>query len=830
MNRLVVIFTFILLASVARAQMIFPIVNDTGGSSAGATVALNFAANAASGCTSIASCISVTRSTQETCEPVNGVLTYASANTACITATGIQNYAAGTNLVPQSQATTGWSVSNGLITTGAANTAPDLTASQLVYTDNATSGNHNVTSGNFSATIGTIYTSSIYAKTGTCTQSSNECRFISFGPASGLSTAFVGVDLTQCAITGGNPFTIATTAIPLANGWCHIYMTWKAIATGAGSGAQMYMQPGPPYAGSKTAPYVGTGSTILFWGAQAQATTLFLPYCPTAGASATCNADSIADTGTLKTVLESAALRVVVTTAQQQTNGTIAGSSALLGVGSGLYGIGMSAGYNATTNWPAAATLTSGGMAIQGRGVNYYGLSANASGRSLALNGQTANSDSNGLSASAQEYIGSLSSGGNCNCVISNLQVWNTRSDAAMLSTTANSAMPALVASYTGPVANHTEIAQGVLAAGTATQAMSRTHHKATENITALAVRFPNYQVQNNSTETEIGPGGAATITASVEYPSGTCTAITFSAAAQGSIANNGFLVSDSLTLTIPTGADFWVRSYRTNAAGIIYNGTSEPPPDGNNGETMTYGVSGVADQTTTCGAVTATAANSVYYPEAIVGPTKQKSYCLMGDSRNKGYNDAYSDSYDRIGELDRWVGANYSTLSMAAGGDSAQFYIASHTNRQSLLGYCTGMIVEYMSNDVWVNAETAPTIETNLQTIYGYNSQLVGGTGPVWQSTTMSRTTSTDTFATVANQSHYSASWSIIVTVDQWVRANTAAITGYFENANVVQTSPDSGIFNATGLAQGWTSDGLHFSQYGYMSVANSHGRPVLQ
>lgn len=792
-------------------------------------VELNFAGGTTSGCASLAACLSLTRTTQETCEPAGGTITYATSGNLCVTSEGVQVYGAGTNIVPQSQAVTGWSATNTTFTAGAAGTAPDATNAALVITDSAVSNVHGVNSANLAITGAQTYAVTVFVKAGTCAQASPECHIGSIAGAGALANSWIYFDASNCTVIGGTTATIKIMPPKaLANGWCRIGFLTSGVSTTNGT-MSVYMIPGASVGSAKNVTYVGAGSTMLIWGLDIKASAIFLPYCPTAGASATCNADVVAASGALKTALEGAALRVVIKTAELAESQPVA-SQTLLGVGSALTGLGVSAGYQQQSNWPTTATLKSSGLVIRYTNANWFGLSANASGRSMAMNGQTAQTDTNGLSASASEFLGSLSSAtAFCNCVIADLKVWNTRSDAVMLAATANASALPLITQYTGAVANHTRVSQALIAAATATQAMARSHHRATENITSLSIRFPNYYVQNNTTETEIGPGAATTITASVEFPSGTCTALTFSAGSSGSIPNIGTLFADTLTIAIPAGSDFWIRDFRTNASGIITQSSGGGYQDLTNGEAMATGTTGVVDSTTTCAAVSNTTSNSQYYPDIIAGPTRLHTYCLLGDSRTLGFDDAISSSLDDTGEIERWIVPYYSVLNMGAGGDQAQKFIASHTNRLPMLNYCSGMLVNLGVNDVFTGTRTAAQIEADLQTIYAFKSNLNGGTGPVWQTTVMSKTTSSDNWTTTGNQATV-VGFATINTLNGWIRANTAAITGFFENANAVSSAQDSDIWCANGATTfGCSRDGLHASQNGYLLQMNAHPFPTL-
>jgi hypothetical protein len=751
----------------------------------------------------------------------------------------LQVFGPGTNIIPQSQATTGWTTTNATFAAGASRTAPDGISAALVITDNSTSGEHSVTSGSFSVTAQS-YVISVFVQAGTCAQPSpsEECRF---GAISGVGTAFtfgINFDAVACTVVGGS--TSVVKALPpkrFANGSCRIGFIGTAFGS-ASVNIKIAMANGlSSY--NATPSYTGAGSTMLIWGLDVKAGSTLLPYCPTSGSSATCGGDQIVATNQLKTTLEGSALRVVAQTAEfYESQPPLAAT--VLGLGSALTGLGISNGtttigtctaspcsnYTAQMGWPStAATLITAGQIIRYQNTNYIGLSADSSGRSLALNGQTAVSDSNGLSSSSSEHIGSLSSGAAyCNCVISRLTLWNTRNDAAMLTATNNSAVLPLIASYNGAVANHTRI-NDLLDASTV--AMARSHHRATENITSLQVEFGNYYVPQSGPTVETSPGAATTITASVEYPAGTCHTFTFGGNSFGTIPNGGVLLTDPNTVTIPAGADFWIRDYLSNSSGLVVN-MYVSAADTHNGDKLI--TRSPTDQTANCTTMSGGTAGYLYYPDAIVGPTQLHSYCLEGDSRLSGYNDVPNDSLDAVGQVERWVVPYYSVINIGLGGDRANKFIASHTNRIGLWKYCSGVIIELGGGDIYFGHNSAAKVEGWLKTIYRYNSYLNGGSGPVWITTIAGDTTSSNNWLTVAGQT-LSAVQPVGAEVNRWMRSSTASsvgvpnYAGYFETANPVQTAQDSGYWCVTAVPRGCTFDGLHPSPYGYNLDANSFG-----
>jgi len=771
----------------------------------------------------------------------------------------LQVFADGANLVPQSEATTGWT--NTGTTFGSAAVAPDGNSTAFTITDTTAASAHLIKSGSISVTAGHQYVVSAFVKAGTCaTNALAECHIGNLSsPSASLGNApGIVFDAANCTVFGGTGnIAKALPPKPFANGWCRIGFIVTATGTSLvaidlamANGLATYTQ-APSYAGQTG------GSTLLAWGFYVKEGTTLLPYCPSY--VGTCNADVMTAGGsdtTLKGAFEGAAVRIVAQTAefyesQPLTSAPTPVNRTLVGVGSALTALGITdPGYQARTTWPITATLTSAGQIIRYQNTNYFGLSADASGRSMALNGQAAVSDSNGVSATTAENIGSISTPGSyCNCIIARLTVWNTRNDAAMKAATNNAAALPVLASYTGSVANHTNINNAILAPATATQAMTISHHRATENITTMQVVFGNYY-HPNSASSEVAAGSATAITASVEYPKASCQSFLFNGSSSGSIPSNASgssaLTTDSLTLAnpIPAGADFWIRSYRTNAISGIIDQNTTSPFDSPAGDAMHYGTSGISDQTTTCDTVTKTSVGTEYYPDAIVGATQLHSYCLVGDSRGFGTNDVISDQLDASGEVERWVVPYNSVLRILVPGDTAASFVsAGHSiNRHALLAYCSGMIVEYSGNDIFRAGNSPGTVERNLTTLYGYQSQLrAGAGGPVWQTTLHGQTRSGNSWQDIAGQSLYANSGNAI-TLNTWIRANTAGITGYFEVANAVNVNGSDGITppveywcltpttTTSGIANGCTSDGLHPSPYAYGLIMNALAHPTLQ
>lgn len=389
--------------------------------------------------------------------------------------------------------------------------------------------------------------------------------------------------------------------------------------------------------------------------------------------------------------------------------------------------------------------------------------------------------------------------------------------------------------SYTGIFATNCGRAPAKNFAG-ASPMMNRTRHIARAAVTSVQVMFPNWLVNwTASSYVEAGNGGTATITAGIEY-NGTTVQVLWSGSPSTTIASGGqSALSDAVSISIPAGAVFFVRSYYVNASGIL-SATGTNIPDANstaaedqaNGEDLWFGA-GCVDITTSTGAITSGGSNGVgliYGPVAIVS-TVDDSFCswlLIGDSRCQGIRDAYTGASGDKGETARAVGTAWGYTNVGVPGDRASAFIASHTNREALKAYCSHVLCEYGINDVV--GDSAATVKTNLETIGGYF------TGKQkYQSTLPPKNlVSSDSWATTAGQTIDSRNTER-VTLNNSIRAGLTGFNGYFEIADVLESARDSGKWAVNGSPNYLTNDGIHEVNTANILVANSAvpGAPTI-
>jgi len=365
---------------------------------------------------------------------------------------------------------------------------------------------------------------------------------------------------------------------------------------------------------------------------------------------------------------------------------------------------------------------------------------------------------------------------------------------------------------YVGEIATRARIA--TLLDTTHNQLMTESFHIVRGAHTNPQFVFSNFY--NGFGGGQIGPGASATITASVEYPPGTCTQIKWSGSSTLTVANAAIAApSDPVSLSLPDGAIIGVRQfYQTASSGIIYlgavNGTVTPPPLG---DVSRVAVSGLSDQTVSCDTITSNTTSYFLTPVAIIAQTTKPAVCIVGDSIAYANNDGLGNASGDIEVIARSVGPSFGYIHIDSAGTTALEFTQNNIVTP-LLNYCSAMIVEFGINDFALNGVTTAQLESYLTTIYGYAPAGM----QVFQTTLTPYTTSSDSWATTANQS--TEAWeSKRVTFNDALRAATfGPVSGYFDQAAAAETSTDSGLWKAgvsfpqCGSPNYWTTDGVHF------------------
>jgi hypothetical protein len=361
---------------------------------------------------------------------------------------------------------------------------------------------------------------------------------------------------------------------------------------------------------------------------------------------------------------------------------------------------------------------------------------------------------------------------------------------------------------YLGQVATRGRYPEAQFSSGTAQQIMSRIVHFARAPMVGAKFLYLNtYGAQPPSSAP--ATGGVMTVRASVEYPIGTFTRITFGGNASATIADNDQALSDPLSVTIPDGALFREWCWASNSAGVLWSHTSQ------NVDATAYGAT-APDYTAAGGTSGMSGQNACYGATAIIGMTDKPSVFILGDSRQSGLGTYLAYGSNDVGNIPRPVSGSYGYINCAVSGAPLWhfYYSAGSVARfKPLSAYCSHIVIGGGINDI-TGGDTAAALKTSIETLIStYNPQ---GDKPVFICTTEPKTTSSDSWATVANQSIAdSTKEGYRLTHNENVRSgNIVGAWGYFDLAKPVEDA-------ATGkwLAPNYTGDGLHAGPKGELA-----------
>jgi lysophospholipase L1-like esterase len=332
--------------------------------------------------------------------------------------------------------------------------------------------------------------------------------------------------------------------------------------------------------------------------------------------------------------------------------------------------------------------------------------------------------------------------------------------------------------------------------------------NKHTMIVTAPSVSLEFVNWYPNGTGADVDAPSAMTLRVGIEK-AGSILPVKFAGADTVTIPPGGSIIADPVYIDGTAGDVFYTRVTATLATGntYVYTGAADAG----------YAFNPAQDNSRS-GTNYAGGANQSVVPTRILGrpaTAPARVFALVGDSIVQG---ALATTQYEGGYASGLLSAGVPFVKIAKGGESA-FNVTSlggFSRRLSVITGCTDAIVEYGTNDA-VAGRTAAQLQADLVTIYGRLTRM--GIKRIWQTTITPRTTSTDSFATTANQTPVSgfAVGGARDQVNAWIRANTAGITGYIEVADAVESSRNSGAWKPS-----FTTDGVHPSQTGHTAIAS--------
>ena len=307
----------------------------------------------------------------------------------------------------------------------------------------------------------------------------------------------------------------------------------------------------------------------------------------------------------------------------------------------------------------------------------------------------------------------------------------------------------------------------------------------------------------------EVNVGNTVTVTASIEYPLGVFTQVTFTnGSTSGVMADGGLISSDITKVVIPAGTQFWVRTCFTTSSGNIpicvlpatcsTLGTSE----GNS----------AAGDLTMSGTIGTTSTANTLRPIAIIGNVaakNAKAYILAGDSIVFGEGDITTvDAKGGSAYLARALANKGGYTKICKQGQGVHEALSITTRLQVLLtslrGSYTDVVCEYGVNDLRIRGD-ATQLKSELLSYLGF---YVGRKNIC---TLTPRTDSSDSWVTTGNQTQKVSPWSLtnLNDVNDWMRSLPKGIDAVVDAADAVMSARDSGVWAA--ITPGKTTDGTH-------------------
>lgn len=306
--------------------------------------------------------------------------------------------------------------------------------------------------------------------------------------------------------------------------------------------------------------------------------------------------------------------------------------------------------------------------------------------------------------------------------------------------------------------------------------------------ITNVRAEFFNWALVSGTADT-------FTVRAAIEY-AGVVYPLFFAGRRSATVEVLGFAVSDPLPVNIPAGATFYVRSHVSVAAGLKWP------------KNLVSTFETIGSDLTASGSVevTTVTARQVFSPTAVLAGSSDVwppvTVFGIGDSnmRGQGTENAEKSPF-RTG---LWT-AGMPMMNTGKSGMTAEDWgVSAVRDRYGSLGVGAKYAwIHFGTNDIGSWARTAAKTISDLKDVIAYVNRQ-GQKAIV--NTIPPRTTSTDSWATVAGQTVL-ATEATRLEINAAVRAGLEGAWMHYDYADVLETARDSGRFKAPG----YTTDGVH-------------------
>ncbi|GAB4068637.1 SGNH/GDSL hydrolase family protein [Ancylobacter sonchi] len=407
---------------------------------------------------------------------------------------------------------------------------------------------------------------------------------------------------------------------------------------------------------------------------------------------------------------------------------------------------------------------------------------------------------------------------------------------------------------YYGQVGTNCRISTAQATDGIST--FSKCCHTLRADVSELAVRMPNWMADRNRDKYETPLQSQATYSMSLEYPSGTLTNLTFNGGSQGLADMGGEVCSDFIPVSqltggaltvLPAGTRIWTRIAVFAATGYPHAifGQNALASEGNTAST-----SRVTDLTRRFGSPDPSPRTVGVWPIGIIARTTHGGVLGIGDSIVQGTGDSYASpdgdtDGNGFGLIGRAVSTTRAYINCGMAGEALETIINSYDRRLSLARYVKNIIFEHgVNGSSFVDEANRVRTQTQMIALWTLGARYKRQGARLFQTTITPSTTSTDSFATTANQAlqtGFTAGQREIL--NDWLRDGAPIVgaapvaTGtsgalyagdgshplhaVFDVADAAESSRNSGKWKVNGAANWFTADGLHPTRAGNLAIA---------
>lgn len=301
--------------------------------------------------------------------------------------------------------------------------------------------------------------------------------------------------------------------------------------------------------------------------------------------------------------------------------------------------------------------------------------------------------------------------------------------------------------------------------------------------------------------------GSSGTFSAKLEYPLGVFTDLTYNSGSPTYTLSSNIVSSDVIsTVTGLAGTQAWVHT-RLHSGGSAVACVELPANASIIGVSDTkYAWTGAPEHPAAQASELFFGANAV---TGTVNKTDARAFGFVGHSIPFGQGDiTTSGTKGGSGYHARGLDDRYPYVKFCKGGMDTANMAALRTNGTLALlikaSRITDIIQDFTGGDLR-NGNTVAAIKENIQTVYG----MFGNAKRFYLVTALDRTDSTDSYATVVNQTPKTdGNWINQIPLNTDIRAGLPRVTAVLDTCAVSSSSFNSGVWNGSPAR---TTDGVH-------------------